>query len=67
MLMKKFKREKSMAQALQDKQAMKAYDDEKRAEKYEQARIRREIANNKLTKKKLADLKQSTLKQDRVD
>lgn len=67
MLMKKFKREKSMAQALQDKQAMRLYEDEKRAEKYEQARIRREIADNNLAKKKLAEFKQSSLKQDRVD
>lgn len=56
-----------MAQALQDKQAMRLYEDEKRAEKYEQARIRREIADNNLAKKKLAEFKQSSLKQDRVD
>ena len=46
MLMKKFKREKTMAQALQDRNEQKLYDDERRAEKFEQARIRREIADS---------------------
>ena len=50
-----------------DKQAMKVYDDEKRAERFEQARIRREIADSQLQKKKLLDLKHAKIKQDKVD
>ena len=34
MLMKKFKREKVMQKALKDKEAIKIYDDEQRAERF---------------------------------
>ena len=43
LLNKKFKKEKALAQRLEDQYAVKMYDDEKRAEKYEQARVRKEI------------------------
>lgn len=43
LLNKKFKKEKAMVQRLEDAQAVKMYDDEKRAEKYEEIRKRRDI------------------------